>query len=163
MKPRSSALLRRTAISLALLGLYSTQAHAQTAAAPATPAANDNAPVEEVVVIGKRGQSLSNIAGGASAISGDTLSKLGAESYADYLGKLPGVVFNAGPSGNSTAVIRGVGTTAGLDQGQGPTGYYINEIPLSEPGYAVSIPDIDTFDVARVEVLRGPQGTLYGA
>jgi len=163
MKPRSSALLRRTAISLALLGLYSTQAHAQTAAAPATPAANDSAPVEEVVVIGKRGQSLSNIAGGASAISGDTLTKLGAESYADYLGKLPGVVFNAGPSGNSTAVIRGVGTTAGLDQGQGPTGYYINEIPLSEPGYAVSIPDIDTFDVARVEVLRGPQGTLYGA
>lgn len=164
MKPRSSALLRHTAISLALLSLFPAQA--QTSATPASPggeAPAGSAPVEEVVVIGKRGQSLSNIAGGASAISGDTLTKLGAESYADYLGKLPGVVFNAGPSGNSTAVIRGVGTTAGLDQGQGPTGYYINEIPLSEPGYAVSIPDIDTFDVARVEVLRGPQGTLYGA
>jgi hypothetical protein len=50
---------------------------------------------------------------------------------------------SAGPSGNSTAVIRGVGTTAGLDQGQGTTGYDINEIPLSEVGYTISIPDID--------------------
>ncbi|MEW7848301.1 TonB-dependent receptor [Massilia aurea] len=168
MKPRSSALLRHTACSLALpLSLFAGQAHAQTSTAAPAPGTDKapaaSAPVEEVVVVGKRGQSVANIAGGASVMSGTDLTRMGAQSYADYLGKLPGVVFNAGPSGNSTAVIRGVGTTAGLDQGQGPTGYYINEIPLSEPGYAVSIPDIDTFDVSRVEVLRGPQGTLYGA
>ena len=168
MKPRSSALLRHTAYSLALpLSLFAGQAHAQTSTATPAPGTDKapaaSTPVEEVVVVGKRGQSVANIAGGASVMSGTDLTRMGAQSYADYLGKLPGVVFNAGPSGNSTAVIRGVGTTAGLDQGQGPTGYYINEIPLSEPGYAVSIPDIDTFDVSRVEVLRGPQGTLYGA
>jgi outer membrane receptor protein involved in Fe transport len=167
MKPRSSVLLRRTALSLAMLGLFASPAHAQSSAAPQEPASadkpGDKTKVESIVVVGKRGQTVANTAGGASVLSGEALSKIGAESFADYLGKLPGVVFNAGPSGNSTAVIRGVGTTAGLDQGQGTTGYYINEIPLTEVGYTISIPDIDTFDVSRVEVLRGPQGSLYGA
>jgi len=151
MKPRYSVL------SLALLSLFTGAAHAQAGATP------DASQVESIVVVGKRGQTAANTAGGASVMSGEALSKVGAESFADYLGKLPGVVFNAGPSGNSTAVIRGVGTSAGLDQGQGTTGYYINEIPLTEVGYTISIPDIDTFDVSRVEVLRGPQGSLYGA
>lgn len=115
------------------------------------------------VTASKRKEAASDIAGGISAISGAELEDIGAQSFSDYLGRMPGVVFNAGPSGDSTAVIRGVGTTAGLDQGQGPTGYYINEVPLTEPGYAIGIPDIDTFDVERVEVLRGPQGTLFGA
>lgn len=158
MKPRYSVL------SLALLSTFTSLAQAQQASAATADAAADKpSRVESVVVVGKRGQTVANTAGGASALSGEALSKVGAESFADYLGKLPGVVFNAGPSGNSTAVIRGVGTTAGLDQGQGTTGYYINEIPLTEVGYTVSIPDIDTFDVSRVEVLRGPQGSLYGA
>lgn len=115
------------------------------------------------VTASKRKEAASDIAGGISAATGEELSAVGAQSFSDYLGRMPGVVFNAGPSGDSTAVIRGVGTTAGLDQGQGPTGYYINEVPLTEPGYAIGIPDIDTFDVDRVEVLRGPQGTLFGA
>lgn len=111
----------------------------------------------------KRKESALDVAGGISAVTGDQLENIGAQSFSDYLGRMPGVVFNAGPSGDSTAVIRGVGTTAGLDQGQGPTGYFINEIPLTEPGYAIGIPDIDTFDVERVEVMRGPQGTLFGS
>ncbi|MFT4198576.1 MAG: TonB-dependent receptor [Pseudoxanthomonas sp.] len=111
----------------------------------------------------KRAQRAIDVAASVSAVSGEQLQADGAQNYADYLGRLPGVVFNAGPLGDSTAVIRGVGTTAGLDQGQGPTGYYINEIPLTEPGYAAAVPDIDTFDVERVEVLRGPQGTLFGS
>jgi outer membrane receptor protein involved in Fe transport len=162
MKPKYSAKYSR--LSLALLSAFAGLAQAQQASGPAAdPAADPPSKVEAVMVVGKRGQTVANTAGGASALSGEALSKVGAESFADYLGKLPGVVFNAGPSGNSTAVIRGVGTTAGLDQGQGTTGYYINEIPLTEVGYTVSIPDIDTFDVSRVEVLRGPQGSLYGA
>lgn len=160
MKPRSSALLLQSALSLALpLSIYADQARAQSG-----EAAQDSTPARDtVVVVGKRGQTLANTAGGASAITGEALEKMGAQTYGDYLAKLPGVVFNAGPSGQSTAVIRGVGTTAGLDQGQGTTGYYINEVPLTEVGYAIAIPDIDTFDVDRVEVLRGPQGSLYGA
>jgi outer membrane receptor protein involved in Fe transport len=115
------------------------------------------------VTASKRVTPLQQIPGGISAVSGTALKEIGAQSNADYLGRLPGVVFNAGIPGQSTAVIRGVGTTAGIDQGQGPTGWYIDDVPLSEPSYAVGIPDIDTFDLQRVEVLRGPQGTLFGS
>jgi outer membrane receptor protein involved in Fe transport len=120
--------------------------------------------LEEIVVTAtKRKERLRDLAGAASATTGVQLAAIGAQSNADYLGRLPGVVFNEGTSGQSTVTIRGIGTTAGVDQGQGPTGYFINEVPLSEPSYASGIPDIDTFDLDRVEVLRGPQGTLFGS
>ncbi|WP_427791611.1 TonB-dependent receptor [Brevundimonas diminuta] len=120
--------------------------------------------VDEIIVTAsKRDTRLRDFAGGIAAQTGEQLEAVGAQSNSDYLGRLPGVVFNSGVSGQSTAVIRGVGTTGGLDQGQGPTGWYLNDVPLTEPGYAVGIPDIDTFDLQRVEVLRGPQGTLFGS
>ncbi|MEE4451620.1 TonB-dependent receptor [Novosphingobium resinovorum] len=116
-----------------------------------------------IVTATKRNEKLREIAGGVAALTGDELVKMGAQEFKDYLTRTPGVAFNEGPPQNSTAVIRGVGTTAGLDQGQGTTGYFINEIALTEPGYAIVVPDIDAFDVARVEVLRGPQGSLFGS
>ncbi len=146
--------LRRSTLSITLLSLFASHAWAQS---------ESDAAVTSVTVVGKRGQTVANTPGGASVMTGAALEKMGADSFSDYLSKVPGVVFNEGPTGNSTAVIRGVGTTAGLDQGQGTTGYYVNEVPLSELGYAMAIPDIDTFDVDRVEVLRGPQGSLFGA
>lgn len=130
---------------------------------PAEQATDPNALYEVIVTATKRPERARDIAGSVSAMSGEQLAAIGAQSYQDYLSRTPGVVFNAGPLGDSTAIIRGVGTSVGKDQGQGPTGYYINEIPLTEPGYAIAIPDVDTFDVERVEVLRGPQGTLFGS
>jgi iron complex outermembrane recepter protein len=133
-------------------------------AAPTQTADTKGSALESITVTAnKRDERIQDVAGGVSAMTGTQLEAIGAQSFGDYLGRQPGVVFNAGPAGDSAAVIRGVGTTAGLDQGQGPTGYYINEIPLTEPGYAIGLPDIDNFDVSRVEVLRGPQGTLFGS
>jgi iron complex outermembrane recepter protein len=135
---------------------------AQDATPSATVSSKDQ--LETITVTAtKRNERMQDVAGAVSAVTGAQLEAVGAQSFGDYLGRQPGVVFNAGPAGDSTAIIRGVGTTAGLDQGQGPTGYYINEIPLTEPGYAIGVPDIDNFDVNRVEVLRGPQGTLFGS
>ena len=116
-----------------------------------------------IVTANKREERLRDVAGGVSAVTGEQLQAIGAQDFKDYLTRSPGVAFNEGPSNNSTAVIRGIGTTAGLDQGQGSTGYFINDIPMNEPGYTIVIPDIDAFDVSRVEVLRGPQGTLFGS
>lgn len=121
-------------------------------------------PFEKIVVTAnKREQSLRSIAGSVSALTGTQLKDMGAESLDDYIASLPGVHFNNYQAGASHVVIRGVATSTYHENGQDVVGYHLNGVPLSESGFPIAIPDIDTFDLDRVEVLRGPQGTLYGA
>jgi outer membrane receptor protein involved in Fe transport len=120
--------------------------------------------LDEVLVTStKLQQPARTVAGSIAVVGGAQLDEIGAQGFADYLSRVPGVVFNGGPPGLSTATIRGVSTTTTLDQGQGTTGYYINEVPLTDPNFPVSISDIDTFDVDNIAVMRGPQGTLFGS
>jgi iron complex outermembrane recepter protein len=118
---------------------------------------------EIVVTATKRSEEVRTISGSVTAITGSQLEELGAQSMADYLTRSVGVVFNAATPGLSSVAIRGVSTTTGIDQGQGTTGYFINDVPLTDPYFAVAIPDIDTFDVDNIIILRGPQGTLFGS
>jgi iron complex outermembrane receptor protein len=118
---------------------------------------------EVVVTATKRPELVRNISGSITALTGATLEEIGAQDFADYLTRVPGVVLNAQVPGLSPVVIRGVSTTTGFDQGQSTTGYFINDIPLTDPYSVIGIPDIDTFDVDNVAVLRGPQGTLFGS
>jgi iron complex outermembrane receptor protein len=118
---------------------------------------------EVIVTATKENEPARAIADSVTVLSGSQLDAMGAQSFADYLTRVPGVVFNAAAPGLSTATIRGVSTTAFLDQGQGTTGYFINDVPLTDPSFAVAIPDIDTFDVNNVAILEGPQGTLFGS
>jgi iron complex outermembrane receptor protein len=118
---------------------------------------------EIIVTATKENVPARTIAGSVTVLPGSQLDASGAQSFADYLTRVPGVIFNAGVPGMSTATIRGVSTTTGLDQGQGTTGYFINDVPLTDPNFAIAIPDIDTFDVNNVSVLKGPQGTLFGS
>ena len=111
----------------------------------------------------KRSNDLREVAGSVSALTGDMLSEMGAESLGDYINRLPGVHFNDYQPGVSEVVIRGVSASTYHEQGQTTVGYFINDIPLSEAGWPIVLPDVDTFDLQRVEVLRGPQGSLYGA
>lgn len=145
------------AASLSLVALGSARA-ADTEASTGVSSVN-----EIVVTATKRPQKVREVVGAVSAISGEQLQALGAQSLQDYIGNVPGVVFNNYQPGNSPIVIRGVSTTTYQEQGQTVTGYYINDIPLAEPGFSIMIPDIDTFDLRDVEVLRGPQGTLFGS
>ena len=118
---------------------------------------------EVIVTAARRAEKLREVADSVTAFGGDELSRLGAQSFRDYIGLAPGVIFQQATPGLSNVTIRGVGTTTvSPDQGQSTTGIYLDDIPLTDPSYAVSIPDFDTFDLQRVEVLRGPQGTLFG-
>jgi iron complex outermembrane recepter protein len=154
---RASALLSGAA-TLCLMA-----AAAPTLAQSATPASVQA--VDEVIVTATKrpGEQARAVVGSVTAVSADQLQKIGAQSLQDYIGTVPGVVFNNYQPGNSPVVIRGVSTTTYQEPGQTVTGYYINDIPLAEPGFSVMIPDVDTFDLNNVEVLRGPQGTLFGS
>lgn len=144
---------RGAAAALAITSLGSAAAVAQTTSTTA---------LEEVIVTAtKRPEAVRDISGSVSAYSGEQLEELGAETMADYVTRVPGVVFNQDTPGDSTITVRGVST--GQDPGQGTTGYFINDVPLSDPGFSIGTPDIDTFDVDNVVVLRGPQGTLLGS
>lgn len=152
-----------------LMGLATSAAHAaDSVAAPAAAASAAGTSTaspsgQSIVVMGKRHQTLHDTAGSVSAVNGEALQAEGAQSLADYIQEQPGVVFNADQAGISNVVVRGIATSSGNVQGQSSTGFYLNEVPLTEPGWAIEIPDIDTFDLNRVEVYRGPQGTLFGS
>ena len=118
---------------------------------------------EVIVTASKRAEPLREVADSVTAFTGAALDALGAQSFQDYIGSAPGVQFQAAVPGVSNVTIRGIGTaTVNPDQGQSTTGIYLNDVPLTDPGFAVSIPDVDVFDLQRVEVLRGPQGALFG-
>jgi len=139
-------------------------ASASGEAAEAASSGGEPAVLQEVIVTAtKRPEAVRSISGSVTAVTSADLEEVGAQSMADYLTRTPGVVFNAATPGNSSVTIRGVSTTTGIDQGQGTTGYFINDVPLTDPYNSVAIPDIDTFDVDNVSVLRGPQGTLFGS
>jgi iron complex outermembrane receptor protein len=137
--------------------------------APALAAEND-APrlavttVEEVVVTAqKREQALIAIPQAISVISGDTLETQQATNFSDYLKLVPGLQLSQSTPGEGRLVMRGV-NTGGVAS---TVAIYMDETPFGSSSAlvngAVLAGDFDTFDVARIEVLRGPQGTLYGA
>lgn len=133
---------------------------AMAQAAPDRPATLD----EVVVTASKTGENVREVAGSVSAMTGEALAAMGAQSAQDYLGRTPGVVFNRQQPGFSTVTIRGVSTsTSYANLSQGTTGSYINGVPLTDAYFSAGTPDIDTFDVRTVEVYRGPQGTLFGS
>jgi outer membrane receptor protein involved in Fe transport len=148
------------------LWLAGTAMLAITAATPALAqqqAANAADSGDIIVTATKRNESVRQIAAPISAVSGDQLQKMNANSLGDYIARLPGVVFNDYQPGVSEVVIRGIAATTYHEQGQTTVGYYINEFDVQEPNFPIVIPDVDTFDLDRVEVLRGPQGTLFGS
>jgi outer membrane receptor protein involved in Fe transport len=119
---------------------------------------------EVIVTANKRAEPLFEVAGSVTAFTGAELTAIGAQSFQDYLSQAPGVIFQSSTPGVGNVTIRGIGTaTVFPDQGQSTTGIYLDGIPLTDPGFAMGVPDLDVFDVQRVEVLQGPQGTLFGS
>lgn len=118
-------------------------------------------PIEEVVVTARRrDETLQEVPIAVTAFSGERLAELGAADLSYLKQSVPNVTIEAARSTNTTltAFIRGVGQqdpVAGFEPG---VGLYIDDVYLNRPQGAL----LDIYDVERIEVLRGPQGTLYG-
>jgi iron complex outermembrane recepter protein len=120
--------------------------------------------LEEIIVTAqKRSERLQDVPVPVTAISADTLLESNQLRLQDYYASIPGLSFAVGPYGEPFVVIRGLTSNAYTTPTVGVT---VDDLPYgastgNASGYTV--PDIDPSDLARVEVLRGPQGTLYGA
>ena len=116
--------------------------------------------VEKVVVTAqKRSQQLKDVPLPVQSISKEQLENSGAANVADLVTQIPGAsVVSKSTPGFETVQIRGIssGTT-----GDGLVGYYVDETPFGIPNLQLS-PPARLLDVSRVEVIRGPSGTLYG-
>jgi outer membrane receptor protein involved in Fe transport len=137
---------------------------AMLAASPAwAEEAADESESEIVVTAQKREQLLIDVPQSVSVVSGDALEKAQATSFADYLKLVPGLQLNQTTPGFGRLVIRGV-NTGGVAS---TVAVYQDEMNFgSSSGLvngAILAGDFDTFDIERIEVLRGPQGTIYGA
>ncbi|MFK8041959.1 TonB-dependent receptor [Congregibacter sp.] len=129
--------------------------------------ANAFAQLEEVIVTAtKRSASTQDIPVAVQALGEDTLNDMGVTNFEDYLVQLPGVTAGGSGPGQNTIYIRGVAsttpnlTTAGVAGLSPNVALYLDEQPLAQPGRNL---DVYTADMNRIEVLAGPQGTLFGA
>lgn len=128
--------------------------------------ADDAATVEEVVVTAqKRTEKLQDVPASVSVVTATDMTKQGLVGFADYSAQIPGLSLTSARAGQAQVTLRGI--TTGPAQSASATSFYIDEAPIgSVNAYTTgssTTPDIDPNDLARVEVLKGPQGTLYGA
>lgn len=136
------------------------EAQQPAAAAAAAPADNAATPITEVVVTAlSRRQRLQNTPVAINVLSGEQLREKGAVGFQDYLATVPGVNFSQSNLGASRVTILGI--SDGLGASDPLAAIYIDDLPITE-GFGPTF-DPAIYDMERVEVLKGPQGTLYGA
>lgn len=114
----------------------------------------------------KRAANIQEVPVAVSALSGDAMDNLGIDNFQDYVEFLPNVVFQGTGPGQNEVYIRGAATTqtgiavSSVQALQPSVAIYLDEQPVSMQGRNL---DIYATDIERVEVLPGPQGTLFGA
>jgi len=115
-----------------------------------------------IVTAEKRSESLEKVPMSVVAFSSESLAELGTEDFSSLAARIPGVTLNSAGPGRSSYSIRGIASVGGNAP---TTGLYVDETPILPSGGdgATASIDPDLYDLARVEILRGPQGTLYGA
>ena len=153
---------RLSALALALSAAWPALAQQ----APATPPASEDESQRVVITANKRAEKQREVAGTVSVLSGSDLERRGARDQEDLFKLTPGVQLNRGDPGNNNITIRGLTTQSAVEGGglqQQPTGFYLEDVPLGSPIGKGLVVDILPFDLDRVEVLRGPQGALFGS
>lgn len=121
---------------------------------------------EVIVTATKRAETAQDVPIAVSALGEATLEELRVDVFTDYLVQLPGVTAGGAGPGNNTIYIRGLASTTPATSIAGVAGlapnvaFYLDEQPLVQPGRNL---DVYAADLERVEVLSGPQGTLFGS
>ena len=158
MSNKQATVLRRSvALIMAIPAVAWNPAYAQTSDAESAT----SGPLAKVVVTARRrAELIQDVPGSVSAISGAELEKQAIPDITALADALPNTTLKTSRATNTTltAFIRGVGQqdpVAGYEQG---VGIYLDDVYLARPQGALT----DIYDLERIEVLRGPQGTLYG-
>jgi iron complex outermembrane recepter protein len=152
---------RLTALALAVTAAWPVLAQQGPSTKP-----EEDATQRVVVTASKRLERQREVAGTVSVVDGAELERRGARDQEDTLKLTPGVQFNKGDIASNTITIRGIGTSTtneGSGAQQSPTGQYLEDVPLAAAQGKGTVWDPITFDLDRVEVLRGPQGVLFGS
>ncbi len=156
--------IERIARRLAALAIAMPLARYGVSPALADDVAQDGGGSPETIVVtaSKRQESLQNAPMSVTALTADQLSQHQVTSLDDYVKMLPSVSYQSFGPGQSQINFRGITTGGdGIVTGPLPTaGVYVDETPVSTIANAL---DVHIYDMARVEALSGPQGTLYGA
>jgi outer membrane receptor protein involved in Fe transport len=123
--------------------------------------------LEEITVTATRvEESLQDVPIAVHALGGDDIEELGITNFSDYVMQLPSVTAGGSGPGQNTIYIRGIAsttpnlTTAGVAGLAPNVAFYLDDQPLAQPGRNL---DVYAADLQRIEVLSGPQGTLFGA
>jgi len=156
-----AALLSSTALATPL-GLHA-QALAPPDSQPPPPASGQGGSVEIVVTAQKRNATVQTTAATIMATTGDDLKARGITSFANLATATPGVSLKSEGPSQTEIEMRGMTSSGG---NSATVGFYIDDVPLTGPAGAQNghvVIDPTLYDLNRVEVLQGPQGTLYGA
>jgi outer membrane receptor protein involved in Fe transport len=156
--------LRRGACSVSLLALAAAPALAQDEAAQPTPSATTTAADEQedesviYVTAQRRAELLQNVPISVTAFTGEALEQQQIENALDLQLAIPNVTFTKTNFTSSSFTIRGVGDLCVGFSCDSATAIHVNDMPLT----STRLFETEYFDLERIEVLRGPQGTLYG-
>src|SRR5579863_6696674 len=173
MKHPALARNRRSQISYAvaaIIGSTSLAATAQTAPATSGGAAASepasDAIAEITVTAQRRTENIQDVPISIQALTASTLQQLNISTFDDYLKYLPNVTSASNGPGQSEVFMRGLSAGSQASQGSGSTGVWPN-VAICLDNQSGQLPgrnlDIYAADLNRIEVLEGPQGTLFGA